>query len=831
MLDKDPQVSGGSGTAAIAGLALLKRSFPETDRGEKDMKKDFTESFAAPEAEYSMAPFWFLNDGLDPRELERQLEEMYSKGVYECVAHARKGMSVRYLSEEWFDRISVILNKAQKLGMRIWIYDEDNWPSGYAGGKVTDGALQLAAHCLSMEKIIPVLRKPISVEKIPDKPIVKIIAVHNNQEFFDITDIPDWITDELQYEVFVFRTELCGHRPAYSDLPYADLLNREATEKFIAVTHAEYKKRFPNHWGSTIKGFFTDEPGFYQNYIYQAHNLNTIPWTEKFSGYFAQKKGYDISLYLCSIWDDMGELSHKTRRDFFEVMCGLYNESYFKPLKDFLSDDGLLLIGHLHMEEHFENTVPMEFDFFSDMRYLDYAGIDRIDRGRRRVTEKLGASAMHLQGKKFCFSESMGCFGWGLTAEEIKSEIDWQYVRGINKLVPHAFFSSIEGFRKNECPPSFFYQNTFWKYFDRISSYVSRLSFALSEGLFSARVLVYYPIKSCWQEYRPLDTYTIRKIDESFIELSVFLLENQIDYDYLPDEYISTDSVEGSRIKAGEGFYSAVIIPPLTFIPEKTLSAFEKFANNGGLLINLSDYGNSGVLKSEVKTLEEIPFILENKGLLDVRLLKKNKSIKYQHRKINGNDLYFIVNESPEEQHLCAELSAEGTEILQYDPATGKTEEYNAKRFGGKAVVNDVLEPFGTRLLYFKKTVKERLVTENWRIILPDGSRRENEPLPFAELGLAAYSGTVEYKCDFRYNGFGKIYLELGEVLNIAEISVNEKLAEVILWRPYSAEITEYAVKGINTLSIKVTNTPANSLTDKKPASGLMSVPELFIEK
>ena len=189
------------------------------------------------------------------------------------------------------------------------------------------------------------------------------------------------------------------------------------------------------------------------------------------------------------------------------------------------------------------------------------------------------------------------------------------------------------------------------------------------------------------------------------------------------------------------------------------------------------------------------------------------------------------MNESPEEQQFCAELSAEGKEILKCHPMTGKTEEYNAKRFGGKAIVNDVLEPFGTRLLYFKKSIKERLVTENWRIILPDGSCKKNEPIPFAELGLASYSGTVEYKCDFRYNGFGKIYLELGEVFNIAEIAVNEKLAEVILWRPYSAEITRYTVKGINTLSIKVTNTPENSLTDKKTDSGLMRRPELFIEK
>ena len=105
MLNKNPELSGGSGTAAIAGLAPLKRSFPETDRGEKDMKKDFTESFAAPEAEYSMAPFWFLNDGLDPRELERQLEgvpaysDMYWLGEARNIEENRERLAEQRLPE------------------------------------------------------------------------------------------------------------------------------------------------------------------------------------------------------------------------------------------------------------------------------------------------------------------------------------------------------------------------------------------------------------------------------------------------------------------------------------------------------------------------------------------------------------------------------------------------------------------------------------------------------------------------------------------------------------------------------------------------------------
>ena len=68
-----------------------------------------------------MAPFWFWNDGLDSEKLLYQLQEMYDKGVYECVIHARRGLEVDYLSEEWFGKIREVAGYAKKLGMRLWI--------------------------------------------------------------------------------------------------------------------------------------------------------------------------------------------------------------------------------------------------------------------------------------------------------------------------------------------------------------------------------------------------------------------------------------------------------------------------------------------------------------------------------------------------------------------------------------------------------------------------------------------------------------------------------------------------------------------------------------
>src|SRR3989344_73276 len=88
--------------------------------------------------ENSVAPFWFWNDKLDPQKLVAQLQGIKSQGINAVTIHARYGLPQEdYLSEDWFHCYGVVLNQAQELGMGVWIYDDYNWPSGRAGGRIT----------------------------------------------------------------------------------------------------------------------------------------------------------------------------------------------------------------------------------------------------------------------------------------------------------------------------------------------------------------------------------------------------------------------------------------------------------------------------------------------------------------------------------------------------------------------------------------------------------------------------------------------------------------------------------------------------------------------
>lgn len=93
--------------------------------------------FKQPTAEYRGAPFWAWNTMLDQKELDRQIEVLKSMGFGGAHLHPRTGLETPYLSEEFMDRIKGCLAKAKQENLQVYLYDEDRWPSGFAGGLVT----------------------------------------------------------------------------------------------------------------------------------------------------------------------------------------------------------------------------------------------------------------------------------------------------------------------------------------------------------------------------------------------------------------------------------------------------------------------------------------------------------------------------------------------------------------------------------------------------------------------------------------------------------------------------------------------------------------------
>ena len=100
-------------------------------------KKNLIKLFENPGAEYRGKPFWSWNGELEKDELIRQVAIMKEMGFGGYYMHTRVGMATPYLSDEFMDLIGACIEKGKKVGMNSYLYDEDRWPSGSAGGKVT----------------------------------------------------------------------------------------------------------------------------------------------------------------------------------------------------------------------------------------------------------------------------------------------------------------------------------------------------------------------------------------------------------------------------------------------------------------------------------------------------------------------------------------------------------------------------------------------------------------------------------------------------------------------------------------------------------------------
>ncbi|MGC9219594.1 MAG: alpha-L-rhamnosidase, partial [Athalassotoga sp.] len=93
-------------------------------------------SFKSPEAIYRAYPFFSLNDKLDKDELERQIDEFADKGYGGVFLHSRVGLVTGYLSSDWMKLMCASVREAKNTKTYAWLYDEDKWPSGFAGGEV-----------------------------------------------------------------------------------------------------------------------------------------------------------------------------------------------------------------------------------------------------------------------------------------------------------------------------------------------------------------------------------------------------------------------------------------------------------------------------------------------------------------------------------------------------------------------------------------------------------------------------------------------------------------------------------------------------------------------
>ena len=163
------------------------------------------------------APFFSWNARLDPEELRRQVRIFSEMGLGGFFMHPRTGMATPYLSDDFFACVEACMDEAKKCGLVPWMYDEDRWPSGKAGGLVTK---RHAFRFRTLERYV------LAVQPAPEKPLPPPPASSRDFTpiawFVEVTD-PDSPLDGLDtFGRPMYGTLRSYRRVAGPDVPLRD---------------------------------------------------------------------------------------------------------------------------------------------------------------------------------------------------------------------------------------------------------------------------------------------------------------------------------------------------------------------------------------------------------------------------------------------------------------------------------------------------------------------------------------------------------------------------------------------------------------------------------
>ena len=618
--------------------------------------------FADPPRQYSSAPLWVWNDMLTDQQVKDTLHDLAAQKVKQAFVHPRPGLMTPYLSPEWFRLWKLALAEAQRLDMNLWIYDENSYPSGFAGGWVPELMPESRGRGLHFRE-----------EKQPSKPDDSVLAI------FRLTDSgSENVTQQARNgellpegDYLVATVKLADKTPWTANRFYVDLLHPGVTEKFLEVTLEAYRRELGEQFGRRIPGSFTDEP-----HLTPAGGL---PWSDHLPEEFQRRWGYSLVDNLASLQRPVGPWK-RVRHDYFQVLLEQFIEHWAKPYHDYCQKNGLEFTGHYYGDHQWPRCLSNP-DTMAMYPWHQRPAIDCLMNqyeestygqfGNVRLVKELSSVANQL-GMSRTLCEAYGAGGWDLRFEDMKRIGDWLYVLGVNTLDQHLSYVSIRGARKRDHPQSFSYHEPWWDSYHVMAEYFTRLSLALSSGEEVNSVLVIEPTTTAWMyqpatqpasSHDPVPADRLAEIGDWFFELVLKLSKDQVEYDLGCEDIIARHgSVDGRQLLIGRRKYDTVILPPLMeTLNAKTMDLLEAYAKAGGTLLccgelpvlvdgRPSDRGlklakqpgwkhvgpSLGALLQDPKT-----------ATLSIRRAAEDRGILFhQRRRMDDGELLFLVNTS-----------------------------------------------------------------------------------------------------------------------------------------------------------------------------------------
>jgi len=663
--------------------------------------------FETPPAEYSSSPLWVWNDMLTDEQITSTMNDLAGQKVKQVFVHPRPGLMTPYLSDEWFRLWKVALKEAEKLDMNVWIYDENSYPSGFAGGLLPDAM----PHSRGLGIELQEHNKPPSWSD----EILRIYQLSND----NYTDVSKKIRSQEIMPEGKYLTVVMQQAPTggwFGGKYYVDLLKPGVTEKFLEITMDAYQREIGDQFGKRVPGVFTDEP-----HLAPAGGLH---WTTDLEDEFQNRWGYDLMEHLPSLFLPEGDWK-RIRHNYYQVLLEMFIDRWAKPCYEYYSKHNLEFTGHYW--EHGWPGASHGGDNMAMYAWHQRPAIDTLMNqyneetnaqfGNIRAVKELSSVANQL-GRKRTLCEAYGAGGWDLRFEDMKRIGDWLYVLGVNTLDEHLSYITIRGARKRDHPQSFSYHEPWWEAYHIMAEYFSRLSVALSHGKEINKILVIEPTSTTWM-YQGQEEH-LGRIGDGFQQLVTSLSKAQVEYDIGCEDIMSRHGkVEGGNLLISQRRYHTVVISPLTeTLNTETMELLEKFLQNNGTVLccgqpsarvdgKLSKHGEklaqfNSWLRIESEELVSKLASRVNDGFQINRTPGDKGILFHQRRRFENGELLFLVNTSIESSTTGIVESAYQS-IERWNPETGNISSYPHSELNGGIRIEFNLVPCGSLLLFLSK--------------------------------------------------------------------------------------------------------------------------------
>ncbi len=623
------------------------------------------------------------------------------------------------------------------------------------------------------------------------------------------------------------------------------------------MNRALVQKHFDAFAGQLLKRMPAEDRKAFKHIVGDSYEMGSENWTDGFGASFQKRYGYDpkpwlpvLSGRIVGDADQSGRFLWDLRR----LVADRVATDYVGGLKDAAKEQGL----GLWLENYGHWGFPGEF--------LKYGGASDRIAGEFWVTGELGSiecraasSAANTYGKPFVSAESFtGGPPFQNSPRDLKARGDWSFCEGINHVVLHV---SIEQPYDDKVPG----MNAPWgTEFNRHNTWFDQ-----------ADAWVDYEKRCCWmlqQGWRVTDVaYFIGSDAPKMTGVKNPPLPAGRDFDYINEEVIERDlAVKDGMLALPHGVsYRVLVLPELSTMRPEVLKKIHQLLEGGATVLgprperspSLQNYPNADAevrdLASKIwgggelgksgehavgkgrivwgKNLDELFAESHTPADVDFRDASKGSKFLFTHRRSDDADVYFISNQKPRDEKMTCAFRISGKQPELWNPVSGERRELPAwSEADGMTAVPLEFAPNQSWFVVFQKDGKapenagnnfpaaETVLTLEgaWNVAfdpkwggpaaisfaaLADWTKRPEE-------GVKFYSGTATYSKSFEMKSGGNLTLDLGNVRDLATVTLNGQNLGTLWTPPWKVDISKAAKPGTNELKIQVTNPWNNRL-------------------